>query len=131
MDSTGGRPSDVAFAGEGRIGEASNPGPRRPLGRTGYLDDVTLVEPKTLAIQARVWNDFSDWLNSQLSAEAVDSVLKHFGAAGSGSQRVWMPPIWRREVFILLSSPGGLHSAVLCRCQTLSTMLLGPGMGNL
>lgn len=49
------------------------------MGRTGYLDDVTLVEPKTLAIQPRVWNDFSDWLNSQLSAEAVDSVLKHFG----------------------------------------------------
>ena len=77
---TAGRPSDAAFAGEGRIGEASNPGPRRPpMGRTGYLDDVTLVEPKTLPIQTRVWNDFSDWLNSQLSAEAVDSVLKHFG----------------------------------------------------
>lgn len=75
-----GRPSDAAFAGKGRIGEASNPGPRRAAGsRSGYLDDVALVEPKTLAIQTRVWNDFADWLNSQLSAAAVESVMKHFG----------------------------------------------------
>ena len=117
----GGRPSNVAFAGEGRIGEASNPGPRRPpVGRTGYLDDVTLVEPKTLAIQARVWNDFSDWL-----------VLKHFGLLAQVLKEYGCHLFGEGKslfIFIWFSSLGSLHSAVLCRCETLSTMLLGFGV---
>ena len=72
--------SDIAMVGGGRTGEASNPGPRRPrTGRAGTLDDVNLVEPRTMAIQTRVWNDFADWMNDRLSSEAVDSVLKQHG----------------------------------------------------
>ena len=70
----------ISMTGGGRIGEASNPGPRRTRGgRTGALEEITLVEPRTLAIQAQVWNDFSDWLNNRLSKDAVDSVLKQHG----------------------------------------------------
>ena len=72
--------TEIAMAGSGRIGEASNPGPRRSrTGRIGVLEEVNLVEPRTLAIQTRVWNDFADWTNARLSREAVESVLKQHG----------------------------------------------------
>eukprot|EP00435_Cladocopium_sp_Y103_P064341 s255_g26.t1 len=50
-------PAGCAKTGHQRIGEASNPGPRRPRGglRSGVLADVPLVEPRTLEIQDKVW----------------------------------------------------------------------------
>ena len=122
-----GRPSDAAFAGKGRIGEASNPGPRRAAGsRSGYLDDVALVEPKTLAIQTRVWNDFADWLNSQLSAAAVESVMKHFGLLAQVLKEYGCHLYGEGRSPLCVSPLSGLHSAILCGSKAVLAELLGP-----
>ena len=50
-----------------RIGEASNPGPRRPPAPrpSVHLGDVELLEPATIAIRARVMQRFLDWFESE------------------------------------------------------------------
>eukprot|EP00438_Fugacium_kawagutii_P000561 Skav206449 [mRNA] locus=scaffold230:22037:24193:- [translate_table: standard] len=70
-------PGCCAKAGCMRIGEASHPGPRvsRAFQRTGLLEEVSLVEPKTRALQDKVWNGFLNWLNSTLSPGAVRSAM--------------------------------------------------------
>ena len=51
------------------VGEALKPGPRRPVSRDVEvsLADVNLLEPGTIAIRARIWSNFVQW------------VLSHFG----------------------------------------------------
>eukprot|EP00435_Cladocopium_sp_Y103_P047846 s453_g14.t1 len=70
-------PGACAKAGSGRVGEASNPGPRRPRGemRTGLLSEVPLVEPRTLEIQDKVWRTFLEWMRKSLSSGAVRSAM--------------------------------------------------------
>eukprot|EP00438_Fugacium_kawagutii_P030227 Skav219520 [mRNA] locus=scaffold30:151922:156355:+ [translate_table: standard] len=77
----------------GRIGEAKNPGPRRPRTqpqrRTGRLEDVELLEPQTIAMRAKFWNSFSAWLLEEVGAAVRDSItsnpllmvkaLEHYG----------------------------------------------------
>eukprot|EP00438_Fugacium_kawagutii_P022352 Skav233118 [mRNA] locus=scaffold1342:395006:405928:- [translate_table: standard] len=72
-------PASCAKAGAGRIGEASHPGPRaRRFGaRSGVLEEVPLVEPKTLVLQDKVWGSFLGWLGSTLSPGAVHSAMAH------------------------------------------------------
>ncbi len=65
-------PSSCAHVGSIRVGEAKNPGPRAPRStfRSGVLEAVPLVEGRTLALQARVWGDFCEWMSSNLSPGA-------------------------------------------------------------
>ena len=72
-------PGECAKAGGGRIGEASNPGPRRRRfrERTGLLSAVPLVEAKTLGIQSKTWGYFIEWLRSHLSPAAMESAFSH------------------------------------------------------
>ncbi len=59
-----------------RIGEATNPGPRRSHApRLGALYDVPLVEPKTKALQTKVWRDFESWLLTLLTPGAHSSAM--------------------------------------------------------
>ena len=45
------------------IGEASHPGPaRRKYERDGDLLDVSLLEPATISLRARVWEQFHSWV---------------------------------------------------------------------
>ncbi len=67
-----------AHCSHSRIGEAKNPGPRLPGNvrrdpRT--LVDAPLVGTQTLALQERIWRDFSSWLASRLSEEAQEQVF--------------------------------------------------------
>ena len=55
-----------------RIGEAQHPGPERV--RQMSLDDVKLVEAKTLALQSKVWRWFCLWLVEKVGEEAATSV---------------------------------------------------------
>ena len=59
---------DVSACAKGthaRIGEASHPGPRRaPQPRSAALEEVELLEPATLAIRAKVWENFVDWVDT-------------------------------------------------------------------
>ena len=59
---------DVSACARGthaRIGEASHPGPRRaPQPRSAALEDVELLEPATLAIRAKVWENFVIWVDT-------------------------------------------------------------------
>ena len=67
-----------AKCGHSRIGEASNPGPRRPnrVPRDPrVLVETSLVEPATRHIQSRVWTDFRNWLITKFSPETVDQVF--------------------------------------------------------
>lgn len=59
-----------------RIGEASNPGPRRRnVGPPAVqLDEVQTVGETTLLIQRRVWGMFHNWLEQQLSPELLETV---------------------------------------------------------
>ena len=69
-------PGDCARCGRGRIGEASNPGPRRVAPRMEIdLEQVELVRPATVALQAKVHRLFLDWLQQELSAETWGSVV--------------------------------------------------------
>ncbi len=71
------RPLDVAACaklGTLRAGEAINPGPRRPLvrQRTVNLGDVELLEPATIALRSKLWDEFSRWFASQFGTPNLD-----------------------------------------------------------
>lgn len=60
-----------------RIGEASNPGPRRALSvrDNGDLDRVDIVRPETKKIGLTQWNLFRQWAISQLGHSVFQSAL--------------------------------------------------------
>ncbi len=70
---------DIASCARGthaRIGEASNPGPRNARGpRTGDLTDVELLEPATIAMRARVWTSFVNWVEENVGGGVFPWVL--------------------------------------------------------
>ena len=72
-------PAACARCGSRRIGEADHPGPRKPRqeSRTGLLENVPLVEAKTLALQDKVWAGFLEWMSSTLSPATVKSAMAH------------------------------------------------------
>ncbi len=59
-----------------RIGEALNPGPRRPRPRdcSVRLADVSLLEPGTIAIRSRIWAVFESWRHEHFNV-AFNEVL--------------------------------------------------------
>ncbi len=101
LESTGGFDgSSFARISHRRIGEAKNPGPRG--NRDLNLDTVPLVEAKTQALQSKVWQWFLQWVRSEVSGGAMESLLsepasfsclvKQFGAhlfASNKSQYVF------------------------------------------
>ena len=65
-----------------RIGEATNPGPRRRVlvaRDEADLNDVKLVEPVTARVQERVWVSFEKWLNQTFRVEAVEQMFRSPG----------------------------------------------------
>ncbi|CAE7375221.1 unnamed protein product, partial [Symbiodinium microadriaticum] len=75
------RPLDVARCAKctnARIGEASNPGPRKaraprpPL----VLRDIRLVEPGTARLRTQTWKSFRSWLETGAGAESWSSVRR-------------------------------------------------------
>lgn len=66
-----------AKCGVFRIGEAKNPGPRRPTRapRASTLDDVELLEPQTIAIRKKFWDQFLRWLDNKLGNGALEQCL--------------------------------------------------------
>eukprot|EP00438_Fugacium_kawagutii_P026205 Skav223835 [mRNA] locus=scaffold1256:189550:193986:- [translate_table: standard] len=69
-----------------RIGEATNPGPRRPrtLPRMeGDLERVELIRPETQAIGHRQWQGFLLWLRSFAGVDIADSLWAAPGLLGS------------------------------------------------
>ena len=72
-------PSSCARCGHRRIGEAGNPGPRKPraTGRTGLLEEFPLVEARTLALQDKIWSNFLEWLSNTLSSGASGAAMAH------------------------------------------------------
>ena len=64
-----------AKCNSGRIGEASNPGPRmRAPERFGSLSSVQLLEPQTVQMRARLWKDFSSWVDDTLGEGTVEQL---------------------------------------------------------
>ena len=63
---------DICRCGSQRIGEARNPGPAGVS-----LEEVQLVGPRTLALQARLLAEFRGWLVSQFSRPARLSLEGH------------------------------------------------------
>ena len=57
-----------------RIGEATNPGPRRRQPRSDLpdLERINLVQPATQLLQQRVHSRFVAWLESELGSEVLD-----------------------------------------------------------
>ena len=69
-------PAQCARCTHARIGEAANPGPMPSRYRAPeLLEDINLVEPKTLAIQDRVWKGFLGWVTELLSPGAARSAM--------------------------------------------------------
>ena len=59
-----------------RLGEAKNPGPRRPPNpRTEDLAGVELLEPVTIALRSKIWTSFVNWVDSSTSAGLFPWVL--------------------------------------------------------
>ena len=68
-------PSSCARCGHRRIGEAANPGPRQRTHQPDIdLEQVSLVQPATVALQAKIHRLFLNWLQSELSAGAFRSL---------------------------------------------------------
>lgn len=62
-----------------RIGEAKNPGPRRPAQRTkeiGAIERVQLIRPETNLIGQRQWSLFLAWVEAVLGSCFVTNVWK-------------------------------------------------------
>lgn len=62
-----------------RIGEAKNPGPRRPTERTrefGAIDRVELIRPETGLIGQRQWSLFLSWIEAVLGSDFIDIVWR-------------------------------------------------------
>lgn len=69
--------SSMAKCGHLRIGEAKNPGPRKPRpGRTGTLDDYQLIEPQTAHMRERLWNDFARWVGKEFGPHGLSRLLE-------------------------------------------------------
>jgi hypothetical protein len=67
----------VARQSNSRIGEASNPGPRRPTRHRRPLQqllDADLVEPQTAVLGERVWLSFKTWCLKSLTPDAFDAL---------------------------------------------------------
>ncbi len=75
-----GLPAAIARSSHSRIGEASNPGPRRGRDTSGRsslpLDQVQLVRPETSAMGLKFWTAFCDWINLTLGSEFLSSLYK-------------------------------------------------------
>ena len=75
-----GLPSSIARSTHARIGEASNPGPRRGFDIADRaalpLDQVELVRPETSAMGLRFWAAFCDWAKSNFDDGFVESLYK-------------------------------------------------------
>ncbi len=72
--------SAMAKVTNARIGEASNPGPRRRTGQrrqVDQLDYAELVEPVTSVLAGRVWESFRFWSLRCLSEESFDALIHH------------------------------------------------------
>lgn len=68
--------SSCARGTHARLGEAKNPGPRRPPNpRTGDLADVELLEPVTIALRAKIWNSFVHWVEDATGGNFFPWVL--------------------------------------------------------
>ena len=69
-----------ARVGSLRIGEAANPGPRRRVHRDGTLEDQPLQRPQTLALEARLLNEFLQWVRGYVNynTEELFSLLPEF-----------------------------------------------------
>ena len=62
-----------------RIGEAKNPGPRRPKHwepRRRPLDDFQLLEPQTIKLRARIWDQFMGWLDGEFGVNTLQTFLQ-------------------------------------------------------
>lgn len=66
-----------ARCGVFRIGEAGHPGPRQParVPRSTALDDFELLEPQTIAIRKKFWDQFQRWLEEKLGVGALEDCL--------------------------------------------------------
>ena len=68
-------PSSCARCSHRRIGEAAKPGPRQRAHQPDIdLEQVALVQPSTVALQAEIHRLFPNWLQSELSAGAFRSL---------------------------------------------------------
>lgn len=70
--------ASLAKATPGRIGEASDPGPRRPRHprAAGILQHTPLVEPTTELLGLKTWEAFRQWALRDLSAESFDALIR-------------------------------------------------------
>ena len=61
-----------------RIGEAGNPGPRAKRDRQNLpgLDEVHLLEPATVNLRARIWQEFSAWASDQFGEDFFNTSLR-------------------------------------------------------
>ena len=69
-------PGSCAKCDSLRIGEAKNPGPRVSRGNV-LLEDVQLLEAKTVAMQGRFWNWFCRWTREHLSPGAAEGLRRN------------------------------------------------------
>ena len=68
--------ASCAKAGEARIGEAANPGPRtRKAPRAGCLADTPIQSAATLALGSREWDLFLRWAAKFLHEDAMETFL--------------------------------------------------------
>ena len=87
-----------------RIGEASNPGPRRKRVTKDrdvlQLDEAELVEPVTSILAARVWQSFRLWCLSALSETSFNALTNCSTTLGPVGGILWprFVPAWRQHL---------------------------------
>ena len=60
-----------------RIGEADNPGPRvqRDRSRLPNLSEVILLEPATISLRAKIWQQFAGWASEEFGEDFLEPSL--------------------------------------------------------
>ncbi len=59
-----------------RLGEAQHPGPRRaPRVRETELDEFQLLEPQTVAMRSKLWQNYQSWLQTEIGCYDVGELL--------------------------------------------------------
>ena len=120
-------PGVLARCGRGRVGEAANPGLRRPITRPEVdLEEVLLVRPATLALQAKVHRMFLDWLQGELSGSTWGTICRSPHLQVIFLRNLWELAVQQWAGNVSVSSFGGFLSTTVSVGAIADTTCLGP-----
>ena len=97
------------------------------LNALDFLEEVPLVEPRTVVLQDKIWGGFSRWLSDLLSPGAVRAAMAHPFLLVQFAKDIWQPSVFERKILVCISALACLSTTKLRDHQALYGNLLGDG----